>query len=146
MELVIILLGIAVIIGVVSWVVDKANKAQLYTKLKPRLDQLDQREARFSHEQAEWGRQVQQQQAEWARKVQEDKQAIETLAREKSLGFPWLAQAYTDFYYLQDIKKAEFLELKSHPAKKAAETIREIAAERRKAEKLWRVLKYQLEY
>lgn len=35
---------------------------------------------------------------------------------------------------------------KRHPARKAAETVRDIAAKRRLAEKAWRVLRYQLEY
>jgi hypothetical protein len=71
---------------------------------------------------------------------------IKQLAKEKSKGFPWLAKAYGDYFYLQDQKKASFLETKSHPAPRAAEQVREIAAQRRTAEKLYRILKYQLEY
>jgi hypothetical protein len=73
-------------------------------------------------------------------------QAIKIIAEEKSLGFPWLAQAYADYFYLQDLKNATNLESKSHPARKAAENIREIALQRREAEKLYRILKLQLEY
>jgi hypothetical protein len=107
----------------------------LYINLKPRLDNLDLSEANFR-----------QAQENWKNKVQEDKQAIETLMKEKTLGFPWLAQAFADYYRLQDMKIASSLDFKSHPAKKAAETVREIAAERRRAEKLSRVLQYQIEY
>jgi len=77
---------------------------------------------------------------------EEDRQAIQVLAQEKSDGFPWLADAYADYLHLQDLKRARYLQNKKHPARKAAEHVREVAKERRKAEKLYRVLKYQLEY
>lgn len=80
------------------------------------------------------------------RKKQSDIEAINTLAEEKSQGFPWLAQAYADYFHLRDLEKANYLEKKSHPAFKTAEVVRETASERRIAEKLHRVLRYQLEY
>jgi len=135
MEYILIGIGIIVIISIISWIVGKIKKAQLYDQLKPRLDEIDRREEKYKQEQANW-----------IKKVQDDKLAIATLAKEKSLGFPWLAQAYADYFNLQDLELAEDLEYKSHPAKKAAETVREIAKERRKAEKLGRVYKYQLDY
>lgn len=79
-------------------------------------------------------------------KIVEDKKAITQLAEEKSQGFPWLAKAFADYFYLKDLEKAVYLEDKSHPALKAAEQVREVASQRRVAEKLYRVLKYQLEY
>lgn len=135
MEFLLVIIGIFVLIGLVSWIVDNARKARVYERLKPRLDNLDGDEARFRKEQSQW-----------AEKVEADKRAIQTLAKEKSLGFPWLAQAYADYFNLEDLRTARYLERKSHPAKKAAEHVREITAKRRVAEKLWRVLKYQLEY
>lgn len=79
-------------------------------------------------------------------RLAEDREAIIQLAKEKTKGFPWLAKAYSDYLHLQDLKEADYLESKSHPAVKAAEHVREIAAKRRIAEQLYRVLKYQLEY
>ena len=76
----------------------------------------------------------------------QDKEAIKTLANEQSLGFPWLAEAYSDYFHFLDLKKASNLELKSRPAPKAAEEVRAIASKRRTAEKLYRVLKYRVEY
>lgn len=78
--------------------------------------------------------------------IEDDREAVRTLAKEKSIGFPWLAQAYADYFELRDKKVAEYLQWKPHPARKAAEHVREQAAKRRQAERLWRVLKYQLEY
>lgn len=80
------------------------------------------------------------------KKIQEDREALEIIAKEKSQGFPWLAEAYSDYFYLQDLKSANYLEHKSHPALKAAEQVREMASQRRISEKLHRILKYQLEY
>jgi hypothetical protein len=82
----------------------------------------------------------------WQGKKPGEISEIEILAKEKSQGFPWLAQAYADYLYLQDLKIAGYLENKVPAASKAAEHLREIAAKRRTAEQLYRVLKYQLEY
>ena len=71
--------------------------------------------------------------------------ALSKLVEEKTEGFPFLAQAYADFIHLQDETKAWHLENKKHPARKAAEEVREIAANRRKAEKAYRVLKNKLD-
>lgn len=58
-------------------------------------------------------------------------QNINQLIKEKSSGFPWLAKAFSDYYYLQKLKEADYLEHKSHPALVSAEKVREIARERR---------------
>jgi len=79
-------------------------------------------------------------------KIQEDNEAVRTLAEEKSQGFPWLGTAYAQYFYLRDMETADYLEHKSHPARRSAERVREIARHRRRAEKAYRVLKYQLEY
>lgn len=135
MEFWLIIIGIIITISFFSWVFNNWSKARKYDELKPRLDNLDAAESDLKN------RQVQ-----WKKKVQLDIEAINTLAKEKSQGFPWLAQAYADYFHLQDLNRASYLEHKSHPAKKAAEHVREIAAERRIAEKLHKILRYQLEY
>jgi hypothetical protein len=135
MEFWLIIIGIIVTGYFISWIFNNWSKAKKYTELKPRLDNLDRLETELKNKQIEW-----------EEKVQADIKAIDTLAKEKSEGFPWLAEAYADYFHLQDLKKANYLEHKSHPAKKTAEKVREIAFERRTAEKLYRILKYQLQY
>jgi hypothetical protein len=76
----------------------------------------------------------------------EAREAILQLAREKSQGFPWLAQAYSEYFQLQDLKLADYLESKPYPAPKAAEEHRQIAKERREAEKAARIADYLLQY
>jgi hypothetical protein len=68
-------------------------------------------------------------------RIQKQRVDIQTIANEKTVGFPWLAEAYADYFYLQDLEIAEHLENKSHPAVKSAERIREVATKRRIVER-----------
>ncbi len=79
-------------------------------------------------------------------KLKYDKSVIEYLPFEKAKGFPWLAKAYDEYYKLRDSRLADYLQSKSHPALKSAETVRQIAKERREAEKAAREAKYLLDY
>ncbi len=115
----------------ISWLSNLRKKAKKYEELKPRLDNLDTYNTQLQS---------------YSKQLEEYRKDVETLIEEKSQGFPWLAGAYAEYLYLQDLKKANYLVTKSHPALKAAEQVREIASERRIVEKLYRVLKYQLEY
>jgi len=56
--------------------------------------------------------------------------AIERISKEKALGFPWLASAFSEYRKLYDLKLANELENKGHPARRAAEEIRVMAAEK----------------
>jgi hypothetical protein len=82
--------------------------------------------------------------AEAERHVAEARNDLSRIAEEKARGFPWLAAAYADYFHLQDMEVAALLEGKQHPAQKAAERVREVAARRRVAEEAYRILKYQL--
>lgn len=76
----------------------------------------------------------------------EAREAIIQLANEKSHGFPWLAQAYDNYFRLRDLEITDYLETKPHPAPKAAEEHRQIASERREAEKAARIADHLLHY
>jgi ElaB/YqjD/DUF883 family membrane-anchored ribosome-binding protein len=76
----------------------------------------------------------------------EAKDIIIKLAEEKSQGFPWLAKAYDDYFRLDDLKIETYLEDKPHPALKAAEDHRQIAKERREAERAAKIATYLLDY
>ena len=119
----------------IGWLISVIRDARRYRELKPRLDAVETAE-----------RELEVRKQEWVRKVESDRHALQQLATEKSAGFPWLAEAYADYFHLNDLKEASRLESKKHPAYKAADTVRDIAAKRRAAEKLHRVLKYQLNY
>lgn len=126
----------------VGWIVGLRRKAQLYEVYRPKIDSLDQ-ERRAFDQTLEAFKQARQRHKE---EVQQDKEAISKLAAEKSVGFPWLATAYADYFALIDEKRARALSSKKRPAPKAAEEVRQIKKEKREAEKNWRILRYRLLY
>jgi hypothetical protein len=77
------------------------------------------------------------------------KHGIDTLAKEKALGFPWLATAYSEYFHLLDRTLAKELEVKKQPAKRSADVIRTIAREKaalRRENKILRDLHRYYEY
>jgi hypothetical protein len=74
------------------------------------------------------------------------KEEIEIIAREKSKGFPWLAEAYADYFYLKELEEAKYLEYKSHPAPKSAEKVREIARQKKEISLKLRQAQYIIKY
>lgn len=44
---------------------------------------------------------------------------IEEIAKQKSKGFPWLADAYAEYFYMGDLQFSSYLRYKNHPAKKS---------------------------
>ena len=81
-----------------------------------------------------------------SKEFQQREDAISKIIEEKSKGMPWLAEAFADYLELQDLRTAKHLARKSHPARRAAEQVREIAKKRRAAEKKWRQAKYLFRY
>jgi len=130
-----IFVGILIALWFLGWLLsrlsDLRDKAKKYVELKARVGNLAIYKGKLDSE---------------AQTLQVRKVVLERLLKEKTQGFPWLAQAYADYIHLEDLKEADYLQRKSHPAPVAAERVREIAGRRRVAEKLYRMLKYQLEY
>lgn len=130
-----IAIGVILAIAFFSWVFDNWRKVRKYNKLKPRLDNVEAAESALTNRQVAW-----------ERKVQNDVEAINTLAKEKSQGFPWLAKAYADYFYLQKLGEADYLEHKSHPARVSADKVRNIARERRTIEEKLRIAQGIINY
>lgn len=74
------------------------------------------------------------------------KKGIEQLAKERQIGFPWLANAYDEFFKLQDKEIIDFFQYKDKPAVKASEIIQEYAKQRREAIKDKKIYQYLIEY
>jgi hypothetical protein len=72
---------------------------------------------------------------------QESAFALEMIAREKAMGFPWLANAYSEYQALIDLKLADALEDKERPAPRAAEQLRVIAKEKAMLQRENRILR-----
>ena len=130
-----IFVGILIALWFFGWLFsrlsDLRDKAKKYVELKARVGNLAIYKGKLDSE---------------AQTLKVRKVVLERLLKEKTQGFPWLAQVYADYIHLEDLKEADYLQRKSHPAPVAAEKVREIAGRRRVAEKLYRMLKYQLEY
>jgi len=148
-----IFLGVIVVVWFFVWMNDRLSalqqQAKKYVELKPKLDKLNDletREARLNHEiktrEAKFKEEVEDREYELRKK----EAVLERLVKEKTQGFPWLAAAYNDYLQLQDSKKVDNLKYKSHPALKSAEQVRQIAKERREAEKAARLSDYLLDY
>jgi DUF2075 family protein len=68
------------------------------------------------------------------------------MAEERQIGFPWLANAYSDLLSIEDKALENFLKNKKQPAYSAAEIIKEQSRLRRQAEKEKKIAQYLVEY
>jgi DUF2075 family protein len=118
------------------------HKAKEFDRLKPKLDTLDNFAAQLSSAEQI----LKENQAAFEVHKQDWRTAFDTMVAQKCQGFPWLADAFADFLHLEDLKTADYLSQKWHPAPKAAAEVRSIAQKRRKAEKLLRVYRYLVDY
>lgn len=127
--------------------------SQKYNAMKPKVDSLEMNQRKliedrksFDAEQEKYKQERDRTAREWDQKVKNDKDAIILLSRQKSMGFPWLANAYADLFSLEDKQVQTYLELKKRPARAAAEEVKEAARRRREAEFRYRLSKYKIEY
>jgi hypothetical protein len=162
--LILTVIGIGIIVLFFSWIFEIRHKVKKYDELKPKLDNLEYnkhqlylREAEFKKSQLEWEEEVEKQQIAWKEKIEKDKfeweekvkankNYIEIVAKEKSKGFPWLADAYAKYFYLQSLKEADYLDNKKHHAPVSADKVREIARKRRIIEKKLRIAQGIINY
>lgn len=79
-------------------------------------------------------------------RIKELENAVHQLARERQVGFPWLAQAYEEFFELQDRNLVDFLKYKKRPAASAAAIVKEQSRLRREAQKDRKVAEYLIKY
>ena len=150
---VVVFFGIVAALILIVWIGNLRAKGRKFDELEPKLRLLESRERELQsriahHESAKTldAERRKREDTEWARKVAADRDAIENLATEKSIGFPWLASAIADYFQFQDNKVAYEMERKGRPALRAAQKIRKISALRREAEQERRAWKYKAIY
>ncbi|MBU1901444.1 restriction endonuclease [Patescibacteria group bacterium] len=107
---------------------------QIKTELERIMEELQSYEKVFEHLKNE------------EQKLEKAKEAINQLAKERQIGFPWLAKAYDDFFELQDKQMVDFLKYKKQPAISASDIVKEYSRLRREAEKDKRQAQYLVEY
>lgn len=105
--------------------------------------QIEQQKLHFEQQQ---GLQLQQHKDLLSLYKSEQIHALDTLLKEKSQGFPWLATAIADYYANYDRIFASYLETKPRPAFVQAKRIREIASEKKCFKKEFLTTKYIINY
>jgi len=123
----------------------RAEKEQieLQEKIEKRKKELQNK---FDKKMTGWKEKTEREQLKWKEKNKFYRDNLEILAKEKSKGFPWLADAYAEYFYLQGQKEANYLNNKKHPAPVSANKIREIARKRRIIEKKLRIAQGIINY
>lgn len=156
-----IILTIILFSSAVYWIKEKKNDSEKYRLLKPQLDNLanainlhslkiikdtDEHRAKVVQDKEDWLIRTQ----EWNKKIQQDKdhskEEINKIARQKSMGFPWLADAFAEYFSLKDLQKEVYLVNKKHPALSAAELVREIRVEKKDLLRANKIISYKISY
>ena len=141
-----VVIGLFTAGGVISWIIETISNSKKYIKLKSELDSLgkDKEEhlLRVKTEEERLDKKTRQ----LTEAFESAKNDLEKIAGQKSMGFPWLAEAYAEYFSLRDLRRAEYLEKKKHPALTAAETVKEIRNEKRELVKENKVVTYKLTY
>jgi len=123
-----IIIGLYIVFGLMPWIWKAFDDAKSYRELKPQLDALNSEKEKFA-------------------KDKKDTHAhIEKITRQRSMGFPWLAEAYADYFALRDGKLADYLTYKSHPAYTAAKAVQQVRKEKRELVKQNKITVYKLHY
>ncbi len=80
------------------------------------------------------------------REAQRLREDIDRIVSEKTLSFPWLADAIAQYYELCDLRVAEVLETRIRKAPKAHARVQQLAREKREAERKYRVARNRIRY
>lgn len=152
----------------VSWVRETLSNSKKYIELRPQLDNLDFEKKQFEKNKdevnarlneesrkcvAENNLRVMMADAEIASKTKKLVEATESakndllkISKQKSMGFPWLAEAYAEYFSLRDLRRKDYLEKKPHPAFSAAEIVREVKNEKKLLQRENKIISYKLNY
>ncbi|MFZ2969992.1 MAG: restriction endonuclease, partial [Minisyncoccia bacterium] len=130
-----VIIGISIIWEIISRIIEMISNSKKYLELKPELDNLEnsikEHESKVEKDNE---------------KIQNNKEEIQKIAKQKSMGFPWLAEAYADYFVLEDGKLEEYLKYKKHPAYTAAENVKIIKNEKRELIKANKIISYKINY
>lgn len=143
---ILILISLGILWGIISWIREVFSNSKKYIELKPKWDDLEystkEHESKVEEDRKEWKLRLE----KWNEKIEKDKEDIEKIAKQKSMGFPWMAEVYADYFALKDGKLERYLKFKKHPAYTAAENVRIIKKEKRKLLKENKIISYKLNY
>ncbi|MCK5510560.1 restriction endonuclease [Candidatus Parcubacteria bacterium] len=143
---IIVIIGIAVIWKIISWIIETVQNSKKYFKLKPKLDNLEysisKHKSKVEKDREEWRIKAE----KWNARIKNDKAEVKKIAKQKSMGFPWLAEAYADYFAIKDGEIEKYLRYKKHPAYTAAENVKIIKQEKRELLKKNKIVSYKITY
>lgn len=125
---IIIIGSIIALVSFISWVRELFSNSKKYLELKPKLDNLENSITKFNEQ------------------VKKEREDIDKMVKQKSMGFPWLAEAIADYYSLIDTQRQSYLVNKSHPAYSSAAVVSEIKKEKKELLKSNRIISYKINY
>jgi len=143
---ILILISLGILWGIISWIREAFSNSKRYVELKPKLDDLErsekEHESKVEKDREEWKLKVE----NWNKKIEKDKKEVEKIAKQKSMGFPWMAEVYADYFALKDGEIEKYLRFKKHPAYTAAENVKIIKSEKRELLKANKIISYKINY
>lgn len=132
--------------GVILWIITVFDNSKKYLENKEKLDNLENLQIKFNEEIRIGRENLANERADAVQQIANEMACIEKLIKQKSMGFPWLAQAFADYYALVDEQRQNYLKNKSHPAYSASETVREIKEEKKALIKANKIISYKINY
>ncbi len=122
------------------------HKAKEYDNYYPQITSLNADKEQLEKEKIKTRAQLAMEKSSFEDQKRKDAEMINILCKEKSKGYPSLAQAYSDYFKLLDLEVENSLRYKSHPARKSADKVRDEGKRRRKAEYDSRTYRLKLYY
>lgn len=144
--LIVIIIAAILFWSIFVWIRGVFSNSKKYLELKPKLDNLENstkaHESKIEKDREDWKLKVKL----WNEKRQVDKEEIQKIAKQKSMGFPWLAEAYADYFALKDGELEKYLKDKKHPAYTAAANVKNIRNEKRELVRANKIISYKINY
>lgn len=126
--LLVIYVSLAIISHIYNWIDELFANSRKYIEIKPKYDNLENLLKQRNED------------------LKKEREAIDHIVSQKSMGFPWLAEVFADYYSLIDTQREEHLKRKSHPAYSSAEVVCEIKKEKRDLVKSNKINSYKINY
>ncbi|HAV10946.1 MAG TPA: hypothetical protein DCX32_00140 [Candidatus Moranbacteria bacterium] len=150
---VIVLIVIYVVWGIISWIVETIDNSKKYNELLPKFhsleDSINEREAILAGDQKKLNTKIEEVNREIESiydKIKQDTEEVRIIAAQKSMGFPWLAEAFAEYFALKDSKFEDYLITKKRPAYTTAQIVSEVKNEKKLLRKENKILSYKINY
>lgn len=127
--------ALIIVVCFIAYSIEESTRRKLASQRAELESSFNECERRRVDEWSEWQKTETRKFEEWKareiaaleRDVERVRRDLERIAEEKTIGFPWLADAYADYFYLEDMRKAHRLKVKQQPIPRAVTTVLRIA-------------------